>query len=39
MLCTPKTTLFFAHEKRGQEAIYDMGVLDKNYSEVLVHNH
>ena len=27
VLCTPKTTYFFPHEKRGQEAMREMGIL------------
>lgn len=38
VLCTPKTTYFFAHERRGCEAIDEMGVLDK-FNGVLVHDH
>ena len=38
VLCTPKTTYFFAHEKRGKDAMNEMGVL-KNFSGILVHDH
>ena len=38
VLCTPKTTYFFPHEKRGQEAMHEMGVLDE-FSGVLCHDH
>lgn len=38
VLCTPKTTYFFAHEKRGKEAMDEMGVL-RDFSGVLVHDH
>lgn len=38
VLCTPKTTYFFAHEKRGSHAIDDMGIL-KDFSGVLIHDH
>ena len=38
VLCTSKTTFFFAHERRGSEAIDEMGVL-KSFNGVLVHDH
>jgi transposase len=38
VLCTPKTTYFFPHERRGCEAIDEMGVL-KDFTGVLVHDH
>ena len=38
VLCTPKTTYFFPHEKRGREAIDAMGLLE-NFNGVLCHDH
>jgi transposase len=38
VLCTPKTTYFFPHEKRGREAIDAMGLL-KDFDRVLCHDH
>lgn len=38
VLCTPKTTFFFPHEKRGKEAIEAMGIL-KNFTGTLCHDH
>ena len=38
VLCTPKTTYFFPHEKRGQEAMKEMGIL-KDFKGVLCHDH
>ena len=38
VLCTPKTTYFFPHEKRGQEAMKAMGVLGE-FNGVLCHDH
>lgn len=38
VLCTPKTTWLFPHEKRGGEAMKTMGVLGK-FSGTLVHDH
>lgn len=38
VLCTPKTTYFFAHEKRGKEAMDEMGIL-RDFSGILVHDH
>jgi transposase len=38
VLCTPKTTYFFPHEKRGKDAIDAMGIL-KNFKGVLCHDH
>ena len=38
VLCTPKTTYFFPHEKRGREAIDAMGLL-KDFDGVLCHDH
>lgn len=37
VLCTPKTTFFFPHEKRGKEAIADMGIL-ADFKGVLCHD-
>ncbi len=38
VLCTPKTTYFFPHEKRGQEAMSEMDIL-KEFNGVLYHDH
>lgn len=38
VLCTPKSTYFFPHEKRGKDAIDAMGIL-KNFKGVLCHDH
>ena len=38
VLCTPKTTYFFPHEKRGQEAMKEMSILS-GFSGVLCHDH
>lgn len=38
VLCTPKTTWLFPHEKRGGDAMKEVGVLGK-YSGTLVHDH
>jgi transposase len=38
VLCTPKTTYFFPHEKRGREAIDAMGLLE-NFDGILCHDH
>jgi len=38
VLCTPKTTYFFPHEKRGQEAMKEMGILEE-FNGVLCHDH
>lgn len=37
VLCTPKSTLFFPHDKRGKEAIADLGILD-GFKGVLCHD-
>jgi transposase len=37
VLCAPKTTFFFAHHKRGKDAIKDMGVLGE-FKGVLCHD-
>ena len=38
VVCTPKTTYFFPHEKRGQVAMKEMGILSE-FKGVLCHDH
>lgn len=38
VLCTPKLTYMYPHEKRGKEAIKDLGIIP-NYGGVLIHDH
>ena len=38
VLCTPKTTWLFPHERRGGDAMKQMGILNK-YAGTLVHDH
>ncbi len=38
VICTAKTTYFFPHEKRGQDAMKEMGIL-KDFKGVLCHDH
>ena len=37
VICTPKTTFFFPHAKRGKDAIADMGIIE-NFKGVLCHD-
>jgi transposase len=38
VLCTPKLTFMYPHEKRGKDAIKEMGIIP-NYEGTLVHDH
>jgi transposase len=38
VLCTPKFTFFYPHEKRGKDSMVDMGIISE-YKGVLVHDH
>jgi transposase len=38
VLCTPKLTFMYPHEKRGKDAIKEMGIIPK-YNGILVHDH
>jgi transposase len=38
VLCTPKLTFMYPHEKRGKDAMIEMGIIPK-YTGVLIHDH
>ena len=38
VVCTPKLTFMYPHEKRGKDAMVEMGIIPK-YSGVLIHDH
>ena len=38
VLCTPKLTFIYPHEKRGKDAMVDMGIIPK-YTGILIHDH
>ena len=38
VLCTPKLTFIYPHEKRGKDAMIEMGIIPK-YTGVLIHDH
>lgn len=38
VLCTPKLTFIYPHEKRGKDAMSEMGIIPK-YKGILIHDH
>jgi transposase len=38
VLCTPQFTFIYPHEKRGRDAMIEMGIIPE-YKEILIHDH